>query len=213
MSDMSLFDFSNVDVLGVWKDGFIVAYITATVGVVFGVYWERESFPKEVQEYGWDVLVKSLAVELLCGTLIFSIDGRIARIQRDAITALEMRLAARSLSDKQASEITKAMSRYPGQHFVLFSYRYKEASDIADQIGNAVIKAGWQKDPLPPNMVLLSVLGGISINVDDGAPDPVKEAAHQLSNMLNSDDIAATEDHRNNATDKAQIGIAIGIKP
>ena len=89
-SSHSLFDFSNVYVLDDWKDAFIVAYVAATAGVLLGVYWESEDFPKDVQEYGWSVLVRSLAVELLCGTMVFAIDGRIGHIQRSEIrTAID----------------------------------------------------------------------------------------------------------------------------
>ena len=51
--------------LEVEKFVFFVVYVAATIGVIIGVYWEGEGFPKEKQQRGWRVLVASLAVDTL----------------------------------------------------------------------------------------------------------------------------------------------------
>jgi hypothetical protein len=61
---------------------FFVVYVAATIGVLIGVYWEGDQFPKEKQQRGWTLLVRSLAVDTLFTILVFSADGWISTIQR-----------------------------------------------------------------------------------------------------------------------------------
>jgi hypothetical protein len=91
---------SDVDWLESVKGLCIWIYVAATAGVLLGVYWENDRFPKETQEYGWDVLVKSLATELFVGFIIFSIDGRIGTVQRNAIIDLQRTIAYRVIDKK-----------------------------------------------------------------------------------------------------------------
>ena len=57
--------FSDVEKLDTWKGYLILVYVIATFGVLAGVFLENDKFSKAVQEYGWRVLLKSLAVELV----------------------------------------------------------------------------------------------------------------------------------------------------
>lgn len=213
MFSTEIFDFSNVDVLGSWKDALILAYVVATAGVLLGVYWERELFPDDVQAYGWDVLVKSLAVELFCGAMIFAIDGRISHIQRDEIIVLQNRLAARKLSNAQIADMKRELEKFSGQKFLYDAYFVKEVTDIGSQISDALEGAGWQKFTQPPNSFLKSITAGIAVFVDVDAPEATKAAANKLEKLLNENGIAAYDVPRNIPTDKAVIGIQIGIKP
>lgn len=70
----------------------IPLYVTSTVVVIFGVYLERDKFPKESQDIGWRMLLIALAAETLWGILIFSADGQISSLQRGTIKTLEARL-------------------------------------------------------------------------------------------------------------------------
>jgi hypothetical protein len=208
---------SFIVALEIAKLVFFVAYVSATIGVIVGVYWEGDQFPKAKQEFGWRVLIVSLAFDTLFTVLVFGADGWISAIQRGEIIALEHRLAARKLTDAQISEIEQNLSKYRGQRFELAAYNVKEVSDIAEQIRDALIGAGWKRDPMPANAALRSVVGGVSVTLDVGAPEVAKAAAHQLVTLLNGDDIAADENQRNIPTDtteeKAVIGIAVGMKP
>src|SRR6266480_2950888 len=96
---------------------FFAIYIAATVGVIIGVYWEGERFPKEKQQRGWTLLVGSLAVDTLFTILVFGADGWISTIQRTEIISLESRLAARSLSDEQAVDIKRRLSQFSDVSF------------------------------------------------------------------------------------------------
>jgi hypothetical protein len=68
--------------LEIAKFVFFAVYVAATIGVVVGVYWEGEQFPKEKQHQGWKLLVASLAIDTLFTVLIFGTDGWISHIQR-----------------------------------------------------------------------------------------------------------------------------------
>jgi hypothetical protein len=160
------------------------------------------------------LVVGGVAFEAVCTLLLFGFDEGISNAQQSKIVRLESRLAARSLSETQVSDLKNSLRKFPGQHFQLFSYKYAEASDMAAQIGEAALAVGWIQDPLRPNTFLMSVMGGISVNIDDGASAPVKEAAGEIISALKEASIDATEDHRNNPqADVAVIGIAVGIKP
>src|SRR5271169_4433053 len=69
--------------LEIAKLAFFVVYVAATVGVIVGVYWEGDQFPKEKQQQGWLLLVGALAVDTLFTILVFGTDGWISAIQRD----------------------------------------------------------------------------------------------------------------------------------
>lgn len=194
-----LFDFSNVDSLGVWKDGFIVAYVTATAGVLLGVYWERDSFPDDVQEYGWDVLVKSLAIELLCGTMIFAIDGRVSHIQRDEIIALETKLAPRELSEKQQADLVAAIKRFSGQKYEISVAVGSESSAFLCVLDKNLRAAGWVRQPSQFSLktkpcadsdeVGVNLASGIHIRRHAEASAQLIEASNVLSSTLAAYDL------------------------
>lgn len=169
----SLFDFSNVDALGVWKDGFIVAYVTATAGVLLGVYWERDAFPQKVQEYGWDVLVKSLAVELFCGTMIFAIDGRISHVQMDKIIALETKLKPRNFLGERAKELIERLRPFgPLEYDIATPEMLEPGSFISGELVMVFSELGWKfrsyDGPLPTKPLPITIGGLIlSLTRDD----------------------------------------------
>jgi hypothetical protein len=199
--------------LEIAKFTFFVVYVAATIGVIIGVYWEGDQFDKETQQRGWLLLVRSLAIDTLFTVLIFGTDGWIGHIQRNEIVALENRLAARVLSDVQITEMKRVLSQFNGQQFVIDAYAVKEVSSLGVQIAVALTDAGWKGSPQPPNSFLRSITAGVAIFVDDEAPETTKAAARKLAELLNGDDIAADEYPRNIPTDKAVIGIQVGIKP
>jgi hypothetical protein len=199
--------------LEIAKALFFVAYVASTIGVIIGVYWEGDQFPKEKQNRGWLLLIRSLAADTLFTVLIFGTDGWIGRIQRSEIIALENKLAARSLSDVQLAEMRQELGAFSGQQFLFDAYMVKETSDIGKQISDTLVSAGWIKSIQPPNAFLKSVVAGVSIFEDEQAPDRTKAAAAKLETLLDKDGIAAYEVSRNIPNDKAIIGIQVGIKP
>ena len=101
---------------------FFVVYVSATVGVIIGVYWEGDQFPKQKQQRGRRLLISSLAVDTLFTVLVFGADGWVSAIQRGEIIALEERVAARALSDEQVTRIKEKIKPFSGQKFGMMTY-------------------------------------------------------------------------------------------
>ena len=118
-------------------------YVTATVGVIVGVYWEGDRFSKEKQQRGWLLLVGSLAVDTLFTILVFGADGWINTIQRGEIIALEARLAPRSLLPKQQEEIASDLKNLPKLAFAFSILPEPEPTRLMLDIGNTLAAAGW----------------------------------------------------------------------
>lgn len=70
------------DVLHVARYALGAGLIGANVAVWYGVWLERESAPKDVQERGWRILVRALAAEAAIGVFLFAADTGIDVIQR-----------------------------------------------------------------------------------------------------------------------------------
>jgi hypothetical protein len=110
-------------------------YVLSTIGVTIGVYWEGEQFKKAKQQRGWRLLIWSLALDTLFTILIFGTDGWISQIQQREIIALETRLAARALSDEQATAIKKRLETFADQTFQIIPYwQNRESMAIANRI-------------------------------------------------------------------------------
>jgi hypothetical protein len=63
-----------------------IALLLANVGVWYGVYLERDSAPKEIQDRGWRILVRSLATEAALGFFLFAVDTTIG-LRQTAVLA------------------------------------------------------------------------------------------------------------------------------
>lgn len=70
------------DVLHVARYALGAGLIGANVAVWYGVWLERESAPKDVQERGWRILVRALAAEAAIGLFLFAADTGIDVMQR-----------------------------------------------------------------------------------------------------------------------------------
>jgi hypothetical protein len=202
--------------LEIAKFVFFALYVLATIGVLVGVYWEGDQFPKEKQQRGWRLLVRSLALDTLFTIFVFGTDGWIASVQRAEIIGLETRLAARSLSADQVAKMSAVLTLYGSMGFAVYPYRDdKESTDIADNIRSAFAGAGWenQEDPTVVSPAP-GVIAGISVQVGIGAPENTKEAANALANMLDADNISATLKLMPAADlSRPFISVQVGIKP
>jgi hypothetical protein len=181
---------SNSELIGpleVAKFLFSAVYVAATIGVIVGVYWEREEFPKEKRDRGWRLLVRSLAVDTLFTVLILGTDGWIGSIQRAEIIALEMRLAPRILSDAQLLRIVKTVAPFAGQEFQIFTYwDSKEPMNLTNQIGNALLssEAGWKFIKPASGSWLMGGMEGIQIFAHPDADKVAKDASAALAAAL-----------------------------
>src|ERR1700730_18319226 len=81
-----------VNPLEIAKLVFFAVYVLATIGVIIGVYWEGDQFPKEKQQRGWVLLVASLGIDTFFTILMFGTDGWISAIQRNEIAGLTQEL-------------------------------------------------------------------------------------------------------------------------
>jgi hypothetical protein len=194
---------------------FFIVYVAATVGVIVGVYWEGDQFPKEKQQRGWTLLVISLAFDTLFTILVFGSDGWISAIQRSEIIALESRLAARTLSDAQVAGMRSKLGRFADQSFQIITYwQNKESLSIAERIADALIGAGWKIDQPKSFAALLGVVTGVYVSIDRGTAQVTREAELALVEALNVNGIEAMADHETeNPNPTNKINMSVGIKP
>jgi hypothetical protein len=198
---------------------FVAAYVFSTIGVTIGVYWENEQFPKEKQHRGWILLICALAADTFFTIMVFGIEGWIGHIQRGEIIALETRLAARSLSDEQFTDIVARLKPLRGQHFDIVTYwTNPESLDVTNRIYNALIQAGWLFDKPERGEFMIGVQTGILVWLDDRSDDGAKQAAVSLVVALQANGIAAQFDarpqnHAPNEPIATKIVINVGIKP
>jgi hypothetical protein len=193
---------------------FVAAYVVSTIGVTIGVYWEGDQFEKSKQQRGWRLLILSLAADTLFTILIFATDGWISRIQRQEIIALEKRLAARTLSDVQATDMKSKLQSFSGQVFQVVPYwQNRESFTIADRIARTLIDAGWKIEQPQNRPSIIGVMTGVFIYVDHGASEGAHRAARELTAVLNASEIQAIQDEENNPNPSNNISIQIGIKP
>jgi hypothetical protein len=201
--------------LEIAKNVFFVVYVAATIGVIVGVYWEGEQFPKEKQQRGWTLLVRSLAIDTLFTILVFGADGWISAIQRSEIITLESRLAARSLSNDQAAEIVSRLNRFHDISFQIIPYwQNKESLSIADRIADILMSAEWTLNNPKSFTALLGVITGVYVATDKGANQEAKDAAWALVEALNANGIEALLDaEHDNPNPTNTIDMKVGIKP
>ena len=189
-------------------------YALSTIGVTIGVYWEGEQFEKTKQQRGWRLLIWSLALDTLFTILIFGTDGWISQIQEREIIALETRLAARTLSDQQATAIKKRLEKFAGQTFQIIPYwQNRESMAIANRIANLLGDAGWKLHNPESFTTLVGVVTGVFVSADKGASEHARRAARDLTSALNDNEIDATEEENDNPTPSNEIHMKVGIKP
>jgi hypothetical protein len=121
--------------------------LTANIGVILGVYWEGERFPKHVQDFAWKLLLFCLAVEAADGFELFSLDTaitneqslQIAQLKRDEAEATESaakfakeaqqlkvdleteehKRASRYVSESQLNTLVKELEKIGGPLFLV----------------------------------------------------------------------------------------------
>jgi hypothetical protein len=195
---------------------FSISYVVATVGVIVGVVWEGEQFPKEKQQRGWRLLVTSLGFDTLFTILVLSTDGWISAIQRDEISALEARLAARVIPATDVASLAVLLSKFSGQKYGISSYwTLGEAKLLASQIEFDVLaKSGWIFVPPTGAESLITVVAGVVIGIPPASTQSqsLLDAANALSKGLNDAKIDAIIGP-GWAIAPDQIEIFVGIKP
>jgi hypothetical protein len=201
----------DIETLEGAKEALIWLYVLSTIGVIVGVYLEGERFSEPTKLLGWRLLLWSLSAETLFGILIFAADGRISRIQRDDIIALETKLAPRILSNQQSAAVAHGLKSFGGQEFTVASFG-GEAFSLASRITEVLKKADWKY--FEPEMQLLPMAGTIGIQVwvhpDSGR---ITKAAEALVEELNGKSIeAALLKHHPQSPKDNRIEVIVGSK-
>jgi hypothetical protein len=161
------------------------------------------------------LVVGGVAIEAVCTLFLFGFDEGVSNAQQSKIVALEQRLAARTLSDEQLSDVSGQLRSFAPQTFQIIPYwKNPESLSIADRIASALIKAGWQIDNPKVFTTLVGVLTGVIISADKDAPANIREARDKLVAALNDNGVQAYPDNdlsENPPSNK--IYMQVGIKP
>jgi hypothetical protein len=178
----------TIDQLETGKHVLDVFFVFATGGVWLGVWLENEKFSKSARTLGWRILVLCLGAEVLFSVLIMQADTDIDRRQKDEIVALETKLAPRSLSKSDLSEIAAHLKQFAGQEFNMISYGGEPAS-IAARLRQALEKAEWKW--YKPGMQGAPPAGTVGIQIWAYSDGPARNAANALVGALNAKEIEA----------------------
>ena len=185
----------------------------AAICVGLGIIWESAEYGASIHRVARRFLLGGIFAAVAFSLLLFAFDEGIASAQREEIIALETRLAARTLSDKQVAEIVETLRPFAGQEFWAIPYwDNPESSAISDRVARALTSAGWKIDPPPRGATIVGVATGVFVNVDPSAPGNGLDAAKALVAALKAHDIEATLRENPTAT-AAQIVLTFGIKP
>jgi hypothetical protein len=197
-----------------------VLYAVATIGVVLGVYLEKETFVSRTKHFGWQLLIVSLASELFFAVTIFSIDSEISNRLRAALLEVRQQAAIRDITPDEMKEIASKLDKFSGQpaQIVVFPVNF-ESVWIAGKIYGILLDAHWSV-PYPERLSAPPGNGFMvqGIFVDRSNDLVSKEAATALRGALNSTVArvsAASDNFPGRAFDptKPLVWIFVGDKP
>jgi hypothetical protein len=120
----------------------------SNVAVWWGVYLERDNFPKDIQDRGWRILVRALAAEAALAFALLAVDTTLGVRQRAQIAAL---VTPRMVDAAQASVIKTIV--VPGVRVVVRSFGGKEPMEFAESLRSALGAAG--ADVSPPRETII----------------------------------------------------------
>jgi hypothetical protein len=190
--------------------------VLASFAVAAGIVFESPKYSESIHRVATRLVIGGVAVEAVCTIFLFVFDEGISNAQQAKIIALESRLAARSLSDKQAAVLAEKLRPFSGQEFQVIAYwKNPESLSIANRIADALISAGWKIDQPKAFTMIAGVLTGIDVEIDDGASEQTeKAAALELTGALNAHDLVATAGDKNKIPSPTnKISLLVGIKP
>jgi hypothetical protein len=90
-SACGLFDFLSslsIEDLESWRDTFNLLLITSTLAVCIGVHFEKDGNPHAVQEYGWALVRRGIAIEFALAILLWQLDSVIGTRHKADIASL-----------------------------------------------------------------------------------------------------------------------------
>jgi hypothetical protein len=203
--------------LEVAKVVFFAVYVAATIGVIVGVYWEGDRFPKEKQQRGWSLLIRSLAADTLFTILIFGTDGWIGQIQRVEIISLEERLLPRDLTIAAISHIEKKICPFGPQQIDLVTVEFSEILFL-QELSQIWRVCHWTNigEETPKLLEEASGVTGIHIRFDAARASEFGSVSAALATALMDEGIEATAEpvpSGGSTLNREHIHIIIGSKP
>jgi hypothetical protein len=195
---------------------FTLSYCARQLRCSGSIVFESPKYSESIHRVATRLVIGGVAVEAVCTIFLFVFDEGISNAQQAKIIALESRLAARSLSDKQAAVLAEKLRPFSGQEFQVIAYwKNPESLSIANRIADALISAGWKIDQPKAFTMIAGVLTGIDVEIDDGASEQTeKAAALELTGALNAHDLVATAGDKNKIPSPTnKISLLVGIKP
>ena len=196
----------------------LTASVLASFAVGGGIIFESPKYSEAVHRVATKLVIIGVVVEAICTIVLFVFDEGISSKQQSTIEAqqkkviaLEERLAARTISKSQSTEMIVRLSRFAGQQFQVSPYPDdQESIDAGNQIAAVLKKAGWIQLPLAENVIgPASVIAGVQIV----ALPAQKAAKDALIVALIANGIAAKAHDPIGTPQALPISINVGIKP
>jgi hypothetical protein len=203
--------------------------VLGTIAVGAGIVWEGG--PLSVREIATKLVIWGVIIETLCSVLLFSFDEVISSKQQstielqqttiaeqnEQIISLQKRLSARTLSDRQVESIGARLKSFSPQTFQIIPYwQNRESREIADRIATALGRVGWMLENPIRYTALTGVITGVFVHIDPRASEKARNAAKELTSVLNDNGIDAVEDDIADMTvaiASERINMQVGIKP
>jgi hypothetical protein len=162
-------------------------------------------------------VVIGVVVEALLTFALLTFDEGISRSQKEDISALESRLAARWLNNTQIFEIQNRLRQFAPLSFQIIPYWDDlESKNIADKIAVTLEQIGWKLENPARYTIIPGVIAGVVVHVDSRASENARNAAKELASALAENHIAAIEkEAADTTTDPPSelIYLQVGIKP
>lgn len=137
-----------------------------------------------------------------------------AETERLARVNLEQKLAWRQLSEAQAERIAKKLWPFAGQVFDFVTYGSEgECLNFQNVLYRVVLGGRWTLNPKRTWHMLMNLMVGVEVQVDEKADKSTKDAAAALADALQAEGVQAALKPTPNMENPSVIVIAVGKSP
>ena len=173
----------SVEDLEAWRETFNLLLITSTLAVCIGVHFEKDGNPHDVQDYGWALVRRGIAIEFALAILLWQIDSTLGVRHKFEIASLfgratkaELELEKiklpRWLNDENKEKLLVCLRGGPkGKVFIRPSILDTDGPQLAKQLGDIFTAAGFETPTWPEGDAMSWSRDGIFLIV------------HQLTNV------------------------------
>lgn len=152
-----------------WRELFNSLLLVSTLAVCIGVYFEKDGHPRDVEEYGWGLVIKGVAFEFLFAILLWQTDSIISTRQKAEIIALELQIAPRRISGDRCLDIANSVALSSGNVKVISYAADIEGGVLAWQVANCLEASKTLK--VIRAFASVMPLGGFGLGVFVSGPD------------------------------------------